>query len=50
MYPNAFEWIEEDMTERFLSIFTYFEHNIPFLITNLVDFIDWKKFSENKCE
>lgn len=46
-YPNAFKDIEEDTTQRFLCIFTYFEHSISYLIAHIVDLIDKKNLYEN---
>ncbi|CAF4438565.1 unnamed protein product, partial [Adineta steineri] len=46
-YPNTLEDIEEDVSKRFLCIFTYFEHCISYLIANIVDLIDNENLFEN---
>ena len=40
IYPNALEAIEEDTSQRFLCIFTYFEHSTSYLIAHIIDLID----------
>ena len=40
LYPEALESIEDDPTQRFRCIFTYFDHSIGYLLANLVDLSD----------
>jgi HAD superfamily 5'-nucleotidase-like hydrolase len=54
IYPNALEDIEEDTSERFFCIFTYFEHSVSYLIAHIVDLIDqeilYEKSSANEID
>ncbi|CAF4141408.1 unnamed protein product, partial [Rotaria sordida] len=50
IYSNTLKDIEEDTSERFLCMFTYFDHGISYLIANIVDLIDQENLYENSSE
>ena len=50
IYPNGLEAIEEDTSQRFLCMFTYFEHSTSYLIAHIVDLIDTGDLSKDPID